>query len=70
MDIEIKEASTIDISAIKQMAETVFRKTYEHILSGKQIEYMMEWMYSTESLERQFEEGHIFFIAFSGETPC
>lgn len=52
------------------MAETVFRKTYEPILSREQIEYMMEWMYSTESLERQFEEGHIFFIAFSGEIPC
>lgn len=70
MDIEIKEASTIDISAIKQMAETVFRKTYKPILSGEQIEYMIEWMYSTESLERQFEEGHVFFIAFSGEKPC
>lgn len=70
MDIEIKEATTIDIAAIKQMAETVFRKTYKPILSWEQIEYMIEWMYSTESLERQFEEGHVFFIAFSEETPC
>ena len=70
MDIEIKEASTVDIAAIKQMAETVFRKTYKPILSWEQIEYMIEWMYSTESLERQFEEGHVFFIAFSEETPC
>ncbi|MBR5456010.1 MAG: GNAT family N-acetyltransferase [Bacteroidaceae bacterium] len=70
MSIFITKANICDIRLIKVMAETVFRKTYEPILSTEQVEYMMEWMYSQESLEKQFKEGHVFFIAFSGKIPC
>lgn len=60
----IRKADISDIPAIKAMADVVFRLTYGSILSESQLEYMMDWMYSPESLERQMTEGgHTFFVS-------
>lgn len=70
--INIKIASEEDIPTIRKMAEITFTHTYKLILSKEQIEYMMEWMYSYNSLCKQFNDEHVFFIAFKEEdtTPC
>ena len=53
------------------MATIVFPHTYRDILSSAQIAYMMEWMYSAESLYRQLtEEGHIYYLAYWGDVPA
>lgn len=70
MEIEITKATTEDIPVIESMAGIVFRHTYRNILTKEQIEYMMEWMYSAKSLERQMLSGHRFFIARYNNTPC
>lgn len=57
----IRQAGIQDIPAIRAMADVVFRRTYKEILSPEQMEYMMDMMYSEESLQRQLEEG-VFFI--------
>ena len=50
---------------IQSVANIAFPATYSEILSNEQITYMMEWMYSTDSLTRQMnEEGHIYYIAY------
>ena len=52
-----------DIALIGRLADVCFRHTYREILSAEQLEYMMDWMYSAESLKRQLtEEGHVYFI--------
>lgn len=59
----IRRATTDDIPAIREMARVVFPRTYAPILSGEQIDYMMEMMYSERSLlEQMGPAGHIFFI--------
>jgi len=58
----IRKADISDIPAIRAMAEVVFRDTYRDILSADQMEYMMDWMYSSESLHSQMSGGHVFFI--------
>lgn len=63
--LEIRKALVGDIPTIRSMASVVFPNTYKDILSSAQIDYMMEWMYSEESLRRQImEEGHIYYLAF------
>ena len=62
--ISITQATESDIHVIKSMANVVFRNTYSSILTAEQVEYMMEWMYSKQSLEKQFSDLHIFFIAW------
>lgn len=64
----VRRASTEDIPLIRSMADVSFRDTYREILSPEQMEYMLEWMYSEASLERQMgPDGHIYFIAESDE---
>ena len=70
MEVEIIQATADDIPVIESMAGIAFRHTYRDILSTEQIEYMMEWMYSTASLEKQLLSGHRFFIARYNNTPC
>ena len=62
--ISITQATESDIHVIKSMADVVFRDTYNSILTAEQVEYMMEWMYSDKSLEKQFSDQHSFFIAW------
>ena len=70
-EIAIRRASPDDIPLIQSLAEVAFRDTYRDILSPGQMDYMMEWMYSESSLQRQMgQDGHVYFIAQSGGEPC
>lgn len=67
----IRKATTNDIHLIHEMAWVVFPHTYKEILTPEQIDYMMEWMYSEDSLHKQMEEdGHIYYLAFKGDAPA
>lgn len=70
-DISFIQASTSDIPLIRTLADTAFRHTYKDILCPEQMEWMMEWMYSEESLKGQIEgSGKHFLICFCDGTPC
>lgn len=59
----IRKATIDDIPLIRSMADVVFRETYHDILSPEQMEYMMEMMYSKESIKQQMtSDGNTFFI--------
>lgn len=71
MEFRIRPAGALDIPLIRSMAEVVFRSTYADILSPEQMEYMMGWMYSEESLKVQTEgNGKWFFIAEADGCPA
>lgn len=65
----IRIATTKDIPLIRQMAEQVFPKTYRHIITSEQCDYMMDMMYSEASLLRQMtKEGHVYqLLSVDGE---
>ena len=65
-----RKASVEDCGLIREMACVAFPDTYKTILSPEQLDYMMEWMYSEESLQGQFRAGHVWFIASSDGEPC
>jgi GNAT superfamily N-acetyltransferase len=54
---------------IYELAKPTWKEAYSNILSGEQMAYMMEMMYSEESLTRQMREGHIFFIVLCDGVP-
>ncbi|CDF21896.1 uncharacterized protein BN736_01628 [Prevotella sp. CAG:617] len=61
--LTFRRATTEDIPLVQRLAEATFPVTYAQILTPQQSDYMMDWMYSTDSLRRQMlEEGHVFFI--------
>ena len=66
--MNVRRATTEDIPLIRSMADVSFRDTYRDILSPEQMEYMLDWMYSEASLERQMgPDGHVYFIAQTDE---
>lgn len=67
--ITLRRAGESDIPLIRQVADVAFPATYREILTLAQLDYMMAWMYSEESLREQFREGHCFYLAFEGDDP-
>ncbi|HEX8377355.1 MAG TPA: GNAT family N-acetyltransferase [Pedobacter sp.] len=65
----IRFASHHDIPFITELAYDIWPKTYESILSSAQITFMLNDMYSHESLLRQFKNGHLFLIALKENRP-
>ena len=61
--IELVPATTNDYRAIHAIAERVWEKHYiPNIISQQQMDFMMEWMYSLDSLVKQRDEGATFFM--------
>lgn len=68
---KIRKATLADIHVIRRLASIVFPATYKEILSPEQLNYMMDWMYSADSLQKQMtEEGHIYYLAFKDSKPA
>lgn len=63
MDIKLIPAITRDIKTISALAKIVWNQHYPAIISQAQINYMLERMYSDESLLEQMEKkNHLFFL--------
>lgn len=61
--VKIVDANLEHIPNIQHLSSIVWPVTFEEILSHDQIVYMMEMMYSTQSLTQQMNEGHCYIIA-------
>jgi diamine N-acetyltransferase len=60
----IRNASVEDIPLIRELTNKVWPQTYAVILSAAQIEYMLEMMYSGQSLQKQIGGGAEFIIVY------
>ncbi len=68
--MQLIEIDSTAIPAIQAIAKEVWPKTFGDILSAEQIIYMMDMMYSTDSLKRQMGElGHRYILAREDEKP-
>lgn len=62
--ITIRTATRNDINTIQEIALPTWKVAYQDILSEEQMEYMLNMMYSTESLREQLaDKNHIFLLA-------
>lgn len=62
--LEILVASESHLPEINRIAHETWPITFGEILSEKQINYMLDWMYSIPSLTNQIQEkGHVFLVA-------
>ncbi|NJK96938.1 MAG: GNAT family N-acetyltransferase [Bacteroidales bacterium] len=53
---------------IQSLAHRIWPHTFGNILSNDQIAYMLEWMYSVQSIKDQVEEkGHQYILALKDE---
>jgi N-acetylglutamate synthase-like GNAT family acetyltransferase len=61
--LHIREASKNDIATIRQIATITWPDAYGTYISKAQLDYMLDMMYSGDSLEDQMNKGHQFYIA-------
>ncbi len=67
--IQIREANLSQIRIIKDIAYRTWPDTFKAILTLEQISYMLDRMYSAESLSKQIcENGHKFILAVLDNT--
>jgi diamine N-acetyltransferase len=67
--MQIIPAAEYHIPLIQQVANITWPHTFGNLMSEKQFAYMMDWMYSTESLRKQMnEQGHRFLLAMQGNA--
>ncbi len=62
-NIKIRPATLEDRAFIRSVSERTWPSTYGHIITQEQIDFMLDWMYSDDSLAEQFSKGHQFYIA-------
>lgn len=68
-ELNLRRAWEKDIPLIREMSMKVWPQTYSTILSAGQISYMLDMMYSEESLTRQMKEKQEFIIVNDGKEP-
>jgi len=61
--LHIREASKNDIATIKEIATITWPIAYGTYISSAQLDYMLDMMYSDDSLLNQMNKGHQFYIA-------
>ena len=59
----LRTATLTDRALIRSISERTWPSTYGHIISQEQIDFMLDWMYSDESLATQMNTGCKFYIA-------
>lgn len=62
MELVTRKATIQDIPSIQSIAQITWVNTYT-FLSDEQMSYMLDWMYSTTSLQQQMQNGHQFYVA-------
>ncbi len=61
---EIIKAGIADAETIRDLAKKIWPVAYGEILSAEQLDYMLEWIYSFDSLTDQMEnKHHEFYLA-------
>ena len=65
----IEKVNAEAIPLIQELTMKVWPQTYSSVLSEEQIAYMMDMMYSKESLMKQMQTGQQFVIAFYNNQP-
>ena len=59
--------SKSDLPLVEKMAHEIWPIHYTPIIGVKQVEYMLNKMYSVPVLEQKFNEGHQFYLIKEGD---
>lgn len=63
------ELSMDELQMVQDLAYQIWPSTFATILTEKQIDYMLTWMYSLEKLKSCHAAGHVFYsVEWKGEA--
>ena len=60
--MDIRLVSLKELPILEDLAHRIWPHTYSEIITKEQMEFMLNWMYSTETLEKQQADGHEFYL--------
>ena len=66
-NLAFNKCSINDMGRVSELANRIWPLTFSEILTQEQIVYMLDWMYSLDTLKQQVLSGHLFYIAKLGE---
>jgi ribosomal protein S18 acetylase RimI-like enzyme len=67
--VSIKDASELDISLLRSLAEKIWWPTYRNIISDDQVNYMLENIYGEDNLREGMKNGEKFLLIRDKNTP-
>ena len=62
---QIRNADQTDVHVISLLAHAIWPDTYGSILNDAQLNYMLNYFYSEDSLKKQMDDGQHFLLALS-----
>lgn len=65
--MEIHQLEKNQLYIVRDLAHKIWPSTYSNIISQAQIDFMLNWMYSIETLEKSYDTNHTFFAVFDGD---
>ena len=66
---DIRVASLDDLETIRELADRTWRHCYPGIISEAQIDYMLGWMYSPETITAEMVGGSICYLLAEATVP-
>jgi len=69
MKLHFQSASTLDIETIRELAHRIWHTCYPGMISYKQIEFMLDLMYSPQKLALDLHHGVRYEIAMHAGKP-
>jgi ribosomal protein S18 acetylase RimI-like enzyme len=66
--MEIRLVERAELHILENLARRIWPHTYSDIISTEQMEFMLNWMYSTETLGQQWQIGHEFYLISKDNT--
>lgn len=67
--MKLRIIQKFELAIIEDLAHKTWFSAYQEIISLGQIHYMLDNFYNIASLEKQFENGHIFLLAEENNQP-
>ena len=67
MQYPISKITRTELSLVKDLAYLIWPRSYKMIISEGQINYMLNFMYATNRLEKDYDSGHEFYGYFEKE---
>lgn len=68
-ELQIRFANAEDINTIGWLAQQIWPFAYKDILSQDQLRYMLQLIYTPDSLKSQMEKSEIFVLAEHDDEP-
>ncbi|HEY4789531.1 MAG TPA: GNAT family N-acetyltransferase [Bacteroidales bacterium] len=67
--LSFQKASIDDIYLLRTLAREIWTTCYPGIITMEQIEYMLNWMYSAETIRKEIKEGVYWELVYLENMP-